>query len=56
MKEITKWIEEKAWLVCMLIGISLLTLTLAGMVIFPWQIPVACTFVIVGVGLESTRN
>jgi hypothetical protein len=51
-----KWIKEEAWLVCMLVGISLLTWTMAAGAIHDWQIPIACAFIIIGIGIESTRT
>ena len=38
-----KWFKQEAWLVCMLVGISLLAWTMAaGEKIPDWQIPTAC--------------
>ena len=48
-----KWIKRNAWLVCMLLGISLLTWSIAIGEIFYWQIPTACILLILGVTFES---
>ena len=55
MKNMIKWIKKESWLVCMLLGISLLTWSMVNGEIFTWQIPIACLFVIGGVMLESNR-
>jgi len=55
MKNIIKWIKKEAWLIYMLIGTALLTWSMVEEVFF-WQIPVGCMFVVMGVGIESTKN
>jgi hypothetical protein len=56
MRKIIKWLKEESWLVSMLIGISLLTWSMAVGEVFSWQIPISCMFIVMGIGLESTRN
>ncbi len=48
-----KWIKRNSWLVCMLIGIALLTWSIAIGEVFYWQIPVGCCFIVLGVTFES---
>tara|TARA_R110000803_G_scaffold31617_2_gene70300 strand:+ start:646 stop:810 length:165 start_codon:yes stop_codon:yes gene_type:complete len=48
-----KWIKENIWLGFMLVGISLLTWSIAIGEIFYWQIPTACILLILGVTFES---
>jgi len=55
MNKMWKWIKNESWLVCMLIGISLLTWSMVVGESFSWQIPIACMFIIGGVALENAR-
>ena len=51
-----KLLKTKPWVVYMLIGISLLSLSMAVGEIFYYQVPIGCACIIVSLGLESTRN
>jgi hypothetical protein len=51
-----KRFKENLWTVCMLVGISLLTVYTAIGKCSYWQMPTICAFVIIGLTIDSTRN
>jgi|TARA_R100000908_G_scaffold43966_1_gene20655 hypothetical protein len=56
MKKILNFIKKECWLACMLVGISLMTWAVSQGEGFVGHIPLACLFIVAGVGMESSNN
>jgi hypothetical protein len=56
MKKILKFIQKEFWLTFMLVGLGLLTWAISQGEGFAGHIPLACLFILAGVGLESNKN
>jgi len=56
MKKILKFIKKECWLACMLVGICLMTWAVSQGEGFVGHIPLACLFIIAGVGMEASNN
>ena len=56
MKKILEFIRKECWLGFMMAGICLMTWAISQGEGFVGHSPLACLFIIAGVGMESTNN
>jgi len=55
MKKILNFIKKECWLGFMMVGICLMTWAVSQGEGFVGHIPLACLFIVMGVGIESTN-
>jgi hypothetical protein len=55
MKKILKFIKKECWLGFMMTGICLMTWAISQGEGFAGHIPLACLFILAGVGMDSTN-